>query len=296
MLELVMVIVILGIVASIGADIIAKLYEDYIRTRAINRLQTQTEIVLEEIARRLQFRIKDSTISRDKTTYSDYVSLADSNGSYEILEWIGKDNEGFRGEYNGSVNRPGWSGFIDLDSPETNKSARTIKTPGSDLNITNDIIKALSYGEVDMLDDTKEKPAIILKGLTDYNLSLYGWDGVDGNYTIKVKFNLAKPDVLELNDTQIPDDLFEQYDFSWSAYAIVPEGNNSNDFNLTLYYNYRPWEDEKYTDGNKTLLMENVSTFKFIQIGDTVRIKICIHDNNRSGNYDFAFCKEKVIY
>ncbi len=295
MVEIIMVIIVLGITASIGADIIAKLYKNYIETRAINRLEAQTEIALEKIARRLKYRIKDSTITRDDTNYSDYVSLANTNNSYEILEWIGKDSDSLRGEYNGSVNRPGWSGFIDLNSPDTNKSAKTIKTPGSDLNITNDIIKKLSYGSVDMLDNTKDKPAIILKGLTSYDLSQYGWNGVDGNYTIKVKFNQANPDILEINDTQVPDELFEQYDLSWTAYAIVPEGNSS-DFNLTLYYNYQPWEDENYTDGNKTLLLQNVSTFKFMQIGDTVRIKLCVHDNNRSGNFDFAFCKEKVVF
>ncbi|MCK9546828.1 MAG: type II secretion system GspH family protein, partial [Sulfurospirillaceae bacterium] len=56
MVELVMVIIVLGIVASIGADIISNLYTNYLRTRAVNRLQTQTEIALEQIAKRLQYR------------------------------------------------------------------------------------------------------------------------------------------------------------------------------------------------------------------------------------------------
>ena len=42
MIELVMVIVVFGIIASIGAEIIASLYTNYLRTRAINRLQSQT--------------------------------------------------------------------------------------------------------------------------------------------------------------------------------------------------------------------------------------------------------------
>ncbi len=291
MIEMIMVIVVLGITASIGADIIVQLYEDYVKTRAINRLQAQTEVVLEQIAKRLQFRVKDSVIARDKTNFNDYVTLTDANDSYEILEWLGKDNEGLRG-----INKPGWSGFIDLDSPQTNKALRTLKTPGSDLNITNSIIKGLSYDDIDMTDSTKQKPAIIFKGESTFDLSQFGWDGVDGNYTIKVKFTMPNRDILEINDTVVPDEIFEQYNLSWSAYAIVPEGNNTNDFNLTLHYNYQPWEDENYTVGQSSLLAEHVSTFKFTKIGDTIRLKLCIHDNNQSGNFDFAFCKEKVIF
>ena len=291
MIEMIMVIVVLGITASIGADIIVQLYENYVKTRAINRLQAQTEVVLEQIAKRLQFRIKDSVIARDKTNFNDYVTLTDANDSYEILEWLGKDNEGLRG-----INKPGWSGFIDLDSPQTNKALRTLKTPGSDLNITNSIIKGLSYDDIDMTDPTKQKPAIIFKGQSTFDLSQFGWDGVDGNYTIKVKFTMPNRDILEINDTVVPDEIFEQYNLSWSAYAIVPEGNNTNDFNLTLHYNYQPWEDENYTVGQSSLLAEHVSTFKFTKIGDTIRLKLCIHDNNQSGNFDFAFCKEKVIF
>ncbi len=291
MIEMIMVIVVLGITASIGADIIVQLYENYVKTRAINKLQAQTEVVLEQIAKRLQFRIKDSVIARDKTNFNDYVTLTDANDSYEILEWLGKDNEGLRG-----INKPGWSGFIDLDSPQTNKALKTLKTPGSDLNITNSIIKGLSYDDIDMTDPTKQKPAIIFKGQSTFDLSQFGWDGVDGNYTIKVKFTMPNSDILEINDTVVPDEIFEQYNLSWSAYAIVPEGNNTNDFNLTLHYNYQPWEDENYTAGQSSLLAEHVSTFKFTKIGDTIRLKLCIHDNNQSGNFDFAFCKEKVIF
>jgi len=61
-------------------------------------------------------------------------------------------------------------------------------------------------------------------------------------------------------------------------YAIVPQGSG-DDFNLTLYYNYQPWENETYHDGKSTLLIEHVSTFRFTQIGETIRLKLCIHDD-----------------
>ncbi len=298
MVELVMTIVVLGIVASIGANIIAKVYENYIKTRAINKLQAQSQIVLNEIAKRLQFRIKDSVIARNDSNFSDYVPLSDANNSYQILEWIGKDNDSFKG-----LSMPGWSGFIDLDSNLTKRTLGAhgkLKTPGSYLNIANSIMQSLSNGKVSLLDtnSTANRPALIFRGQSTFDLAQYGWDGVDGNYTYKVKYTAGTNDVLVFDEnTSNIDDIFEHYDLSWSAYSIVPEGNNTNDFNLTMHYNYQPWENERY-DQNATssVLAEHVSTFKFTKTGDTIRLKLCISDANGSGGYDFAFCKEKVVY
>ena len=117
MLELVFVIVILGIVASIGAEIIAKLYENYLKTASINKAQTQTELTLEQIAKRLQHRIKDSVIAR-KTTDNSTIELSNADNTYNILEWIGKSNESFSGEHNGTIVIPGWSSFVDLESSD----------------------------------------------------------------------------------------------------------------------------------------------------------------------------------
>jgi len=295
MIELILVIIVLGIVASIGAEIIVKLYDNYIKTRSINRLQAQTELVLDQIVKRLSFRIKGSVIARDINNINfstNYVTLSDANDSYQVLEWIEKDNDSFRG-----VSKPGWSGFVDLDSNDTNRSQ--IKTSGSELNTTSDIIKALSNNRV-VLDGSipgKKRPAIIFKGSSDYNVTKYGWNGTRGLYTYRVDYNNGTNNILHLIDSNstYPSEIYEQYDLAWSAYAIVPEGTN-NDFNLTLHYNYQPWEGEKYSDVNGSVLVEHASTFRFIQIGNTIRIKLCIHDDNRSGNFDFSFCKERVIF
>jgi len=304
MVELVMVIVVLGIVASIGADIIAKLYENYLKTRSIERLQSQTELVLDQIAKRLNYRIKDSVIARSDVLFTTYVPLPDANESFKILEWIGKSNESFLGESNGTVIVPGWSGFIDLDSNETNSTNGfgRIHTKGSRLDFANNIINALSYDKVDLNGTTTQRPAIILKGKDSYDIAEYGWGGIKGEYTHKVQSVLNSTDILQfvdVNDT--PNTLFEQYNLAWSAYAIIPEfgaDGSTNDFNLTLKYNYQPWYNERYDDNDteSIVLIEHASTFRFTQIGETIRIKLCIGDDNRSGDYNFAFCKERVVF
>ena len=130
MIEIVMVIVILGVVSMISSDIIMRIYESYIRSNTINKLQSQTEFALEQISARLSSRIK-------------YLTDADNHE----INWTGYDYEGFIGEHNGS-NFVGWSGFIDLnESNQTN-----LVSNGSRLRYVDNIIKTLSDNTLDIND------------------------------------------------------------------------------------------------------------------------------------------------
>ena len=296
MLELVMVMVIMGIVASIGAEIIASMYSNYLRSRTINRLESQTEITLEQIAKRLQYRIKESVIARDNA--GNPLSLSGSSipiggGTYNILEWIGASNESFLG-----TPRPGWSGFIDLDSNETNRTAGTLKTSESNLTDAASTISALTDGNI-TLTATNEA-ALIFKGMA-YSTADFGWgnpNNVDGTATIKVRTG-ASIDILEIsNDANPPTEITEQYTLAHTAYAIVPSATNSTDFNVTLYYNYQPWLGRNYNaNGTPSVLAEHASLFRFKQDESILRLKLCLHDANQTGVGDIiVVCKEKVIY
>lgn len=318
MVELVMVIVVFGIVASIGAEIVAKLYENYLRTRAINRLESQTEIVLEQIAKRLQYRIKESVRTNNNNgAAANWVALSSAVPGYNIIEWIGISNESFLGEHNGTSIVPGWSGLIDMSDVNTSHANRTLSSPGSRLDFANDIIKALTNNAIAMdgTGTTAKRPALFFKGSKPGTFSNYYENATTiannpyarrvrcfnnncaANLTIlQLNSNAANDDLIDYDGDGAPD-LYEQYYLSHSAYALVPVGN-ANDFNLTLRYNYQPWEGENYNAGNTppSILAEHVSTFRIIQTGDTIRIKLCIHDNNQSGNFDFSACKEKAIF
>lgn len=294
MLELVMVMVIMGIVASIGADIIVSMYTNYLRSRTINALESKTEIVLEQIAKRLQYRIKESIITRKK---SDGTILAlpaydGSDTQYNILEWINYSNESFLGSP-----LPGWSGFIDLDSPENNKSGGLIKTAESNLSYAQVIISALTDGNL-TLNDASTAGALIFKG-RPYNPSDFGWGttgNTDTNGTLLVSVNDETTFQIE---ESVPNEIYEQYYLAHTAYAIVPSATNSTDFNLTLHYNYQPWLSTKdfYTDGASAVVAEHVSLFRFKQDESIIRLKLCLHDNNQTGTGDYiVICKEKVVY
>ena len=296
LIEIVFVIVVLGIVAMIGTDVISQMYEGYIKSKVINKLQTRTSQVLDLIAKRLEYRVKDSTVTSINGTLSSYLKLSDPSitVNHNVLEWIGYDNEGMIGEWDNSKNRfSGWSGFIDLDNPST--TSTQFVTSGSRLDFARDSILSLSYGDVDLNNLTTGKSAsIIFKCIHNGSIASYGYLGASHTNIYRVKRHGSSNEILDIEDADTSDatiDYCEQYHLVWSAYALVPEGSNNNDFNLTLRYNYQPWENERYTAGNKAVLSEHVSTFRFIQTGTTIRIKLCLRDPQTT----YGFCKEKAI-
>ena len=302
LVELLFVIIILGIIGAISAQIIAKIFEQYIFTRTINELETKTELVLTQIAKRLSYRIKPTTIARDLDNPTDIKSLSDANSSYEILEWIEYAHDSFRGLYsnidsNSSIFYPGWSGFIDLDSNETNKTQ--VKTPGSKLTIARDIIYKKSQNKID-LNVTNNGCAIIFKEIpTDYDVvNSYGWNrGYDSNSSLAkdvFEVHSISDDVLKFDGSNAnsPKTVYEQYYLTYGAKAIVPDLSKKT---LYLYYDYMPWRGEKYSDGKKAKLIENVTLFKFKQADKVIRMKLCIY-KKITNDFNISFCKEKVVY
>jgi len=91
MLELIFVIVILGIVASIGSEMIVKVYQQYIVQRAQHRASIKTELAATQIANRLASAIPGTVVRRDALSggtiegINDYMSLG--GDSYTVLQW-----------------------------------------------------------------------------------------------------------------------------------------------------------------------------------------------------------------
>ena len=297
MLELVMVMVIMGIVASIGAEIIASMYSNYLRSRTINHLESQTEITLEQIAKRLQYRIKEGVIARNKAN-GNQLSLSDSGiaagSAFNILEWIGASNESFLG-----TPRPGWSGFIDLDNNNTNRALGTLQASESNLTDAANTISALTGGAINLT--LGQEAALIFKGRA-YTSSQFDWGTnnahLPGSAILRVSANAETIFHIEEPLVNLPNEIYEQYTLAHTAYAIVPSATNSTDFNLTLYYNYQPWLGQDYnTTGTPAVLAEHVSLFRFRQDESILRLKLCLHDANQTGVGDLiVVCKEKVVY
>lgn len=268
MIELVLVIVILGIVASIGASAIANVYESYIVQRAVHRASNKSELAAMQIANRLAFRISSSVIGKKAGGYLPLDQVPD--GTYTTLEWIGYDNDSFAAQL-----APNWSGYCDVNaSTKTN-----ISTPGSLLNGT--IITNLG-GSI-------ATGAIIFAG-HEYNQSknyIANCMGFTDSTCISPISGVAANSITVTDNN--PKVITDQYKLAWSAYALVPSGNE-----LILYYDYQPWNGDSYTDGSSSVIVDKFVSFRFKGDGDTVRFKLCIEEEIAS-DANVTICKEKAV-
>jgi len=308
MIELVMVIVILGIVSSIGSEIIANVYKNYILQRATHRASFKTELAAQQIANMLSYRIPGTTLARDPNDLSNNRLVTDATDKNDtthiLLEWIGSDNDGFS-----TALPPPWNGFCDVNA----SSQTTIKTPGSKLTKADTILKKLSRSSSSI------NPAIF------FRRSGSSWKySYDSSSSTIVEYEALRPDGtgclgMVSNDTScisavsFTDDetltftgsaatsthkvITEHYKLAWTAYAIRPIDNGNGLFNLELYYNYRPWEGNNLNTAwpaDHATIITNVSVFKFAESGNTFRFKLCAQENIGE-DYNITICKEKAV-
>jgi len=313
MIELIFVIIIIGLLSKYGVEFLFQAYNSFIFSKVNNELQSQSESAVEGISSRLQFRIKDSIIARADSNNS-YISLGSANSdAYNILEWVGSDIDGLRGDTNLSdANISTYSSIIDLYDAQT--SSTQLKSPETNTTAINEIIKNLSYSTGTDINNS----AIYFIG-SDTNISAYGWDGNPlSDQNISVMHPIMQSSVANEEDIFIPrdastnnandfnkTDVYEYYQLAWTAYAVALEDYNATGNytgKLVLHYDYQPWDGDEYnsTTTKTATLMENVSSFRFKAIGSMVKIQVCVKSpvifGATSDEGGYSLCKEKTIY
>ena len=297
LIEMIFVIVIFGILSKFGAELLYKIYENYIYSNTLNRLQNKSELALKQIANRLQYRIKDSTISRPHHLSAAYSAIGDG-AEGNVTEWIGIDIDGWRGT--GGSTFPEWTGFIDLDA----STPALLSTPGSNLVDNSDMAIFFIGSNVDVIDNV------------DHG---FGWDGITikarntSNSDLKVVgFNVNTIATTQAGGTFTNTDVYEYYQASRSAYAVSFEadgktvldeyGVSHKSGSLWLYHDYKPWLGGSISaiannSNQKSLLVDDVVSFKFTSIGDIMVIQLCLHDDMlTAGTEGYAICKEKLVF
>ena len=302
LLELIIVIVILGIIAMMSFNAIMNIYSNYFQTRTVNELETQTEIALEQISKRLEHRIKPSVIARKPS--GGFLSLNDSrvnlNSGYEILEFIPYAYEIFNDVASGSNKAGRYSGYVDLanSSPVTG-----LISPGS--NFSTEVVETIkdltckddASGCVDFKDKDGGVVAIFSDVYYDVQNS-FGYKGISNLDIAKVGVKSTDGDTLEISGFD-GKQISEQYHLAYTANAIVPEQSSdpkdtaNGVFDLNLYYDYRPWMGEKYKpNGEKATLAKNVTRFVFTEKNGVIVLKLCM----RAKNSEITICKSKAVY
>ncbi|WP_107850110.1 prepilin-type N-terminal cleavage/methylation domain-containing protein [Campylobacter concisus] len=314
LLELVVVIVVLGIIAMMSFNAIMNIYSNYFQTRTVNELETQTEIALEQISKRLEHRIKPSVIARK--TDGAFLALNDSgvnlDAKYEILEFIPYAYEIFNDvisfdandnviEQGGKAGR--YSGYADLakSSPATG-----LISPGS--NFTTGVVETIK--DLTCRDETRDATCVdftkkdggVVAIFSDVYYNVQDSFGYKGDIT---KLDIAKVGVKSTDGNTLEISGFggkqisEQYHLAYTANAIVPEQSAdpkdaaNGVFDLNLYYDYRPWMGEKYKpNGEKATLAKNVTRFVFTEKNGVIVLKLCV----RAKNSDITICKSKAVY
>lgn len=308
LLELVVVIVVLGIIAMMSFNAIMNIYSNYFQTRTVNELETQTEIALEQISKRLEHRIKPSVIARKPS--GEFLALNDSgvnlDAKYEILEFIPYAYEIFNDVPSGSNKAGRYSGYADLakSSPATG-----LISPGS--NFSTEVVETIK--DLTCREDTnatcvdfKNKDGGVVAIFSDVYYNVQDSFGYKGDIT---KLDIAKVgvkggqsglngDTLEISGFD-GKQISEQYHLAYTANAIVPEQSAdpkdaaNGVFDLNLYYDYRPWMGEKYKqNGEKATLAKNVTRFVFTEKNGVIVLKLCM----RAKNSEITICKSKAVY
>ncbi len=263
LLELIFVIVILGIIASMGSQMIVGIYGQYIVQRGQHRASLKTELAALQIANRLSMAIPGTIFRRNATTggtiesVNDAMSLA--GDSYIALQWVGADVDSFN-----ATATPGWSGFCDVDA----SSGTVISTPGSDLDKANDIMLNLAAGTL-----PPNSPSLYFP----YDAASYPTASLAGG-TDAITLNTAATHIVE------------HYKLAWSSYALVVDNNND----LYLHYNFDP-TPEVAIGAKRSLIMKDITTFKFKGAGRTIRFKIC-KEEQIGEDFNITACKEKAVF
>lgn len=296
LLELIFVIVIIGILSKYGIELLSQAYKSFIFSSVNNALQSNSAAAVESIASRLQYRIKDSVIARQLD--NSFQALAsNTDHTAPILEWVGAEIDGFRGNtLTGGVFLPHWSGIIDLRDPIT--GATTLVSPGTDTVALNTLISTLSDGGSG-IDDA----ALYFIG-SDSDINNYGWVGgtplSDHNTSVMHPINdvVGQPNQFASGIAGVDfggTDIYEYYQLAWTAYAVGISNYNATTKTgtLMLYYDYQPWKGESYLNGKSAVIMNDVSTFQFMAVGSIVKIQVCVNSDLVE---DYSLCKEKTIF
>ena len=303
LLELIIVIVILGIIAMMSFNAIMNIYSNYFQTRTVNELETQTEIALEQISKRLEHRIKPSVIARKPS--GGFLPLNDSrvnlNSGYEILEFIPYAYEIFNDVPSGSNKAGRYSGYVDLanSSPATG-----LISPGS--NFSTEVVETIK--DLTCKDDTRNATCVDFKDKDGGVVAIFSdvYYDVQNSFGYKDNLNLdiAKVGVKSTDGNTLEISGFankqisEQYHLAYTANAIVPEQSAdpkdaaNGVFDLNLYYDYRPWMGQGYKNGEKATLAKNVTRFVFIEKNGVIVLKLCM----RAKNSEITICKSKAVY
>jgi hypothetical protein len=257
-------------------------------------------VALDQISQLLYNRVPGTVIGY--TPGNACEPIGDLTESRPVLEWIGMAEPDLIARR--------YDGFIDVESNDTNKSARTLKMLGIE-----NVMAGRDLVFAGALEEGEERTAACSDA--------YGWHGNKPNasYTIStIDANITTLDSGSANDNDLPEIVYEKYYLTDSAYAVTRSENVdlsaacidqnlsgllSSDDNdtLLLFYGYRPWAGETFCadvtgnqkKGSVTILTQNAAGFEAEAINGVIRLKLDLEKKVR-GSTAVHITKQKAVF
>ncbi|MCR4942151.1 MAG: type II secretion system GspH family protein [Campylobacter sp.] len=273
LLELVISIVLLGIFASFGTNLIFSIYENHYYSKTINQVQSELTNATDAIAKMLRYRINDGLIMRQDDRIQDIKYKGQLN--YNMIEFVTYSAEAFEiGAY---------SGFADLNASKM----PVLKSPDSNFTKATEVFEDIfAEGNYSFNKNKYELALVFASNVYDAENS-FGFNGFNDSENSVVLAKIKDKENLELENFS-GKIISEHYHILSSAYAIKFDEDSKD---LWLYFNYRPWLGETYEKASRTRLLNNVTAFKFKEENGMIYIKICA----QSGDMTKPFCAIKAI-
>lgn len=242
------------------------------KAKILTTLSIDSQSALDQISILLYNRSPMSVVGFNETDVRPYLPLSETVDK-KIIEWYGLASESYLAN--------NYSGFVDMNA----SSKPTLSSPNTNL-------AAVLATEQDKWGNsfTLSDMVLIFSGSFD--------EGIRNDYNISA----SVVNTITISGT-LPDVIYEKYNLIDSAYAVTRKEDVSscsktsayNNDTLLLFYNYRPWKNQSFCDGNVSVLATNVNAFRAQMINGTIRLAIDTNRTVRGGN-PVRLSKQKVVF
>lgn len=324
MIELILVIVILGIVGSLGSEILSVLYKNYYWTAKTQRLEAQANLAADIVAARLKHRIPQTTAALKNNKYHSVNGAQDSDlifylKAYELerrdfTAW--KDNSAYPKEarVSGYINK-----LEDKSNKVNNKYTDTITITSNDSRFNglgeytiffNDD-SAIFYKPKNAASSANED--LYLKAYYEKNQPFfYGCSNGSIAYpthqagTITITRNNCELDDANSNNVRPSraGSLY-RYSFSKEVNKIIFESTKTLGTTKlgTLKLEVLEVTKNKVAAGKTYTLARNVSAFSFTSLSadphfaSGIVFKICVYDNEKNdlSGVEHEVCQTRIV-
>ena len=248
LIELLFVIVVMGIVGGFALEAVRQFYEGIYKMGEYDKRVADADHILEQVAKYFENGISSSIVNLDQeNNATGCYGPPDAGDTHDYtIAFLAVDSDSLQGI---SGNRPGWSEEVRL------MSNNEINASDANYTMANSIITAFG--------STLRNSAIYDSDSADVNACRrFNWDDTNlapiaGYHKLDNSANPLTSTTIRLNNDNNATDGKRKY-LLRTAYAFKVE----NDGNFTMYSNFRPWLNERYTTAlNKSLLGQNVAHF-----------------------------------